>query len=73
MGTFHDEMAAAVNLRKKAINGVLRWQAKRQEAEARIEELSSQLQAVENGVPAAVTEDGALISADLKPVFGISE
>lgn len=73
VGTFHEELADAVKMRQKAINGVVRWQAKKAEAEARIEELSAQRQAAEEApIPVAATEDGALISPTLAPTFGIS-
>lgn len=74
MGTFHDQLADAVKLRQKAINGVLRWQKKKHEAEALIEQLSNQRQAAEEGpVPISAEEEVALLDEQLKPVFGITD
>lgn len=74
VGTFHEEIADAVKARQKAINGVVRWQAKKAEAEARIEELTIQRQYDENGpVPVAAVDDGALIREDLHPAFSVTD
>lgn len=73
MGTWHEEMAEAVALRKKAINGVLRWQGKKLEAERKIDTLSAQRQIEDAPIPAAaVNDDGALLSPDLHATFGIT-
>lgn len=69
MGAFHDQLADAVRLRQKAINGVLRWQKKKQEAEALIEKLSASAAANDQGAE----DDGALLDENMKPVFGITE
>lgn len=73
MATWHEEMAAAVNLRKKAINGVRRWQEKKRLAEEQIEALSAQRVTEDAPLPAAaVNNDGALLDAELQPLFGIT-
>lgn len=74
MGTFHDQLAEAVKQRQKAINGVLRWQKKKHEAEALIEQLSNHRQVAEEGpVPIAAEEEAALLDENMKPVFGITD
>lgn len=66
-------MADAVRLRQKAINGILRWQQKRADAEQKIEELSTQRSAAEESpVPVAVVDDGALIDEAMQPLFGVT-
>lgn len=49
--TWHDEMAEAVALRRKAMNGVARWQEKLVEAEQAIEQLSAKSPATVGDAP----------------------
>ena len=71
VATWHEQMAEAVNLRKKAINGVQRWQKKIHEAEEMIEQLSTKRQELEDGpVPAAVIDDTVI--SEMQPLFGIT-
>lgn len=74
MATWHEELAEAVKVRDKAIRGVLRWQEKKHEAEARIDALSAQRKTddLPPAVEAPVTDYGVLIDADLNPAFGIT-
>ena len=73
MATWHEEVAEAVKARDKAIRGVLRWQAKKHDAEKRIDELSILRKTDDAPVPAAaLNEDVPLLTTEMHPVFGIT-
>ena len=74
MGAWHDEMAAAVNKRQLALNGVNRWNKKLAAADAVILQLSA-ARPVPGGVPAPeeiAVEVPQNVPGSLNPVFGIS-
>lgn len=74
MSSWHEEMADAVRLRQKALNGVARWQEKLAEAEAVIEQLSTERQnVVEKADSLPSPEEPQQIRSTLMPVFGVTE
>lgn len=74
MSNWHDEMAAAVNRRRLALNGVERWQKKLQDADNQILRLSA-ARPVPGEVPTQEQVDEQVTQAipgTLNPVFGVS-
>lgn len=66
-------MAAAVNDREKALNGLARWTKRVADAEAAIEKLTVDRETQETLPPAArLEEEVAKIPPAFQPVFGIS-
>lgn len=72
MSSWHEDMAEAVNQRKKALSGITRWQEKLAKAEEVIEQLSAKRQAPEalSAASEATVKDAALITPDFNAVFG---
>jgi len=72
---WHEEMTAAVNRRRLAINGETRWTKKRLQAEATIARLSAQRPATVEEQPepeAQAAEIRSSLTADVAPIFGVS-
>lgn len=73
MSSWHEKMADAVNQRKKALNGINRWQEKLAAAEQVIEHLSAERQTPETLSTAPATtaaQDAVLLTPDFNSVFG---
>lgn len=74
MSNWHDEMAAAVNKRRLALNGLRRWEQKLAAADKVILNLSAARPAPGEvpGPEQITTEVPANLPGNLSPIFGVS-